>query len=88
LKIRTASPVDKPGRDRSPARGWPAAPSIYPRFADRDAILDAVIGSSFEQLRKAASGAGKSTGETALLRAINHQWRSTRYIRESPGRVR
>ncbi|MET1072143.1 MAG: TetR/AcrR family transcriptional regulator [Umezawaea sp.] len=64
-----------------------AAPSIYPHFADRDAILDAVVGRAFEQLGRAAeaAGAGAESG-AAQVRAICHAYLD--FARENPGQYR
>lgn len=52
-----------------------AAPSIYPHFADRDAVLDAVVSTTFEQLEAvcAQAFAGADSGADRI-RAISHAY--------------
>jgi AcrR family transcriptional regulator len=64
-----------------------AAPSIYPHFADRDAILDVVVNRAFETLARTCRDAavGQSPG-VAEIEAI-----ATAYVgfaRDHPGRYR
>lgn len=66
-----------------------AAPSIYPHFADRNAILDAVVAQTFEQLRAVCSVAAEaaSSGSGAdEVRAIAHAY--LRFAIEQPGLYR
>ena len=64
-----------------------AAPSIYPHFTDRDAILDAVVSRTFSELGHAcsiaAAGADCSLGE---VRAICDAY--TTFAAEHPGQYR
>jgi AcrR family transcriptional regulator len=45
-----------------------AAPSIYPHFADRDAVLDAVVSRTFAELAQACSSA--ATGATSGVEEV------------------
>jgi AcrR family transcriptional regulator len=64
-----------------------AAPSIYPHFADRDAILDAVVGRTFEQLREAGAAAAAGAGSGAdQVRAICLAYLD--FARRYPGQYR
>ncbi|WP_432840953.1 TetR/AcrR family transcriptional regulator [Dactylosporangium sp. CA-092794] len=64
-----------------------AAPSIYPHFADRDAILDAVVSRAFETLGEhcAVAAAGAENG-AARVRAVAHAYAA--FARERPGEYR
>jgi AcrR family transcriptional regulator len=49
-----------------------AAPSIYKHFADRDAVIDAVVSSTFQQLDAVCEEAYRSTGPgPARVRAVS-----------------
>ncbi len=64
-----------------------AAPSIYPHFADRDAVLDAVVGRTFDQLRAVVVEAAASTGSGAgQVRAICVAYLD--FARRHPGQYR
>lgn len=64
-----------------------AAPSVYPHFADRDAILDAVISRAFAQLAQvcadAADGAASGAGQ---VRAICRAY--AEFAADQPGEYR
>ncbi len=64
-----------------------AAPSIYRHFPDRDAILDAVVSSTFVELLQvcAAAEEGSPTG-AGSVEAICHAYLG--FAREHPGRYR
>lgn len=48
-----------------------AAPSIYQHFADRDAVIDAVMSSTFEQLEASCAAANETGGRGVVrIRAI------------------
>lgn len=64
-----------------------AAPSIYPHFADRDAILDAVVSESFEDLAVAMRAATDPEAPAAeLIRALSRAYLG--FAAQSPGRYR
>lgn len=64
-----------------------AAPSIYPHFADRGAVLDAVVGGTFAELRRVSTEAAASTGSGAgQVRAICRAYLT--FAREHPGQYR
>ena len=64
-----------------------AAPSIYPHFADRDAVIDAVVAESFADLVAATHAAKTGAGTPAgRLRAICAAY--GRFGRDQPGRYR
>ncbi|PRY66993.1 TetR family transcriptional regulator [Glaciihabitans tibetensis] len=64
-----------------------AAPSIYPHFADRDSILDAVVSRTFRNLAQACRDAGDAAPDgTSEVAAISVAY--VRYAREFPGRYR
>ena len=64
-----------------------AAPSIYPHFPDRDAILNVVVGRTFDALaqtcRHAADAASPGIGEVEAMSVAYVQ-----FAREQPGRYR
>ncbi|MEV7627155.1 TetR/AcrR family transcriptional regulator [Actinoplanes sp. NPDC089786] len=64
-----------------------AAPSVYPHFADRAAVIDAVVAESFAEL-VAATHAAKATASSPAdrLRAICAGY--VRFGRDQPGRYR
>lgn len=64
-----------------------AAPSIYPHFADRDAILDAVVARTFDELAGACSAAadGASSG-TQRMHAVCDAYIA--FARAHPGSYR
>ena len=64
-----------------------AAPSIYPHFADRNAILDAVVGGTFAELRRVSTDAAASTNSGAgQVRAICLAYLT--FARAHPGQYR
>ena len=64
-----------------------AAPSIYPHFADRDAVIDAVVAESFAELLAATHAAKASaTSPAGRFRAICAGY--VRFGRDQPGRYR
>jgi len=64
-----------------------AAPSIYSHFADRAAVIDAVVVESFAKLKAVAHAAGEeSAGPAGRLRALCAAY--VRFGRENPGRYR
>ena len=64
-----------------------AAPSIYPHFADRDAVIDAVVAESFAGLVAATHAAKTGAGTPAgRLRAICAAY--VCFGRDQPGRYR
>ena len=64
-----------------------AAPSIYPHFADRDAVLDAVVSRTFAALQRACVDAaeGAESGATQV-RAVCDAYAT--FVRERPGEYR
>ena len=62
-----------------------AAPSIYPHFADRDAVLDAVVSRTFAELAQVCSDAaiGAPSG-AAAVRALCRAYMA--FAGDSPGR--
>lgn len=73
-----------------PRPAWPRrgpAPSIYPHFTDRDAILDAVVSESFQDLAAAMRAASDSRAPAAdRVRALCRAHLG--YAAQSPGRYR
>ncbi|AGL15575.1 transcriptional regulatory protein [Actinoplanes sp. N902-109] len=64
-----------------------AAPSIYSHFADRAAVIDAVVTESFAELKAVAHAAGDGVDHPAdRLRALCAAY--VRFGREQPGRYR
>jgi AcrR family transcriptional regulator len=64
-----------------------AAPSIYSHFADRAAVIDAVVVESFAELKAVAHAAGDGLAAPAdRLRALCSAY--VRWGREQPGRYR
>ena len=64
-----------------------AAPSIYPHFAHRDAIIDAIVDRNFERLAETAAAAyvGAPAG-AARVRAV--AWAYVRFAEENPSGYR
>ena len=64
-----------------------AAPSVYSHFADRAAIIDAVVAESFAELKAVAHAAGEEATRPAdRLRALCAAY--VRFGQENPGRYR
>src|SRR4051812_20528768 len=64
-----------------------AAPSIYRHFADRDAVLAALVQESFEELATAAQAAVQAAPDAAAaVRAVCSAY--VTFAREHPGRYR
>ncbi len=64
-----------------------AAPSVYPHFADRDAILDALVERNFERLEQVCRDAFDATRPgPARLRAVCDAY--VRFAEENPGDYR
>ncbi|WP_213817057.1 TetR/AcrR family transcriptional regulator [Glaciihabitans sp. dw_435] len=64
-----------------------AAPSIYPHFPDRDAILDVVVGRAFDRLAELCATAAESA--PAGIKAVQAMSVAyVRFAREHPGQYR
>ena len=64
-----------------------AAPSIYPHFQDRNAIINAVISRAFSQLQAACADAARSSGSGAdQLRSICDAYAT--FAHQRPGEYR
>lgn len=63
-----------------------AAPSIYPHFADRDAILDGVIARTFTALAKTCRDAAAASGSAEAVEAISLAYLA--FARDHPGQYR
>ncbi|WP_159500706.1 TetR/AcrR family transcriptional regulator [Microbacterium sp. 18062] len=64
-----------------------AAPSIYPHFSDRDAILDAVVERGFERLAEiGAAAVGSAQAGVQAVRALSTAY--VRFARDYPGQYR
>jgi AcrR family transcriptional regulator len=64
-----------------------AAPSIYPHFPDRDAILDVVVGRAFDDLAEVCRAAARITpAGVQAVHAMSVAY--VRFAREHPGQYR
>lgn len=73
-----------------PRPAWPRcglAPSVYPQLTDRDAILDAVVSESFQDLAAAMRAASDPRAPAAdRVRGLGRACLD--YAAQSPGRYR
>jgi AcrR family transcriptional regulator len=65
-----------------------AAPSIYAHFADREAIVDAVVDAAFVQLGEATGLASDGSGQDPVTRLLAGCQAYARFAMERPGRYR
>ena len=65
-----------------------AAPSIYAHFADREAIVDAVVDAAFEELNQRVSAQAGDVGQDPVERLYSGCLAYVRFALEEPGTYR